>query len=82
MQFAAAEQRRRAGSRLLDIGCGAGCHAVPLADMGWDVLGLDLSEAMLEAATRRALRDELTDRLKFKRASMDQLPDAFLPSPN
>jgi hypothetical protein len=28
MQFAAAEQRRRAGSRLLDIGCGAGCQAV------------------------------------------------------
>ena len=71
MTFAATEDH---GGRLLDIGCGAGCNAVPLAQTGWTVLGLDLSEAMLEAAEQRALETELTERLTVKRSPMDQLP--------
>jgi 2-polyprenyl-3-methyl-5-hydroxy-6-metoxy-1,4-benzoquinol methylase len=74
MQFAAEELRRSNGNRLLDIGCGAGCNAVPLAQMGWNVLGLDLSEPMLAAAKKRANDGGLTDRLGFKRAPMDRLP--------
>ncbi len=71
MQFAKEEQQRGAGRRLLDIGCGAGCNAVPLARMGWDVLGLDLSEPMLEAARQR-LDDPA--RLQLQLAPMDRLP--------
>jgi len=74
MQFATDELRRSADSRLLDIGCGAGCNAVPLARMGWNVLGLDLSEPMLAAATRRAQDEALTAHLRFEPAPMDQLP--------
>jgi len=74
MQFATAEQRRGTGSRLLDIGCGAGSNAVPLARIGWDVLGLDLSEAMLQAATRRADEGNLTATLRFESAPMERLP--------
>ncbi len=74
MKFATDEFQRGTGSRLLDIGCGAGCNAVPLARMGWDVLGLDLSEPMLEAATRRAETEELTSHLRFEPAPMEQLP--------
>ena len=70
MKFAATE----AGGQLLDIGCGAGCNAVPLAQAGWNVLGLDLSDAMLEAAGKRAIEGDLTERLSFKHSSMDQLP--------
>jgi 2-polyprenyl-3-methyl-5-hydroxy-6-metoxy-1,4-benzoquinol methylase len=74
MQFASMEMQKRTGSRLLDIGCGAGCNAIPLARMGWEVLGLDLSEPMLKAAAQRATDEALTDRLLFKRASMEKLP--------
>lgn len=74
MAFAADELRRGKGARLLDIGCGAGSNAVPLARMGWDVLGLDLSEPMLEAASRRAEEEKLTATLRFAQAPMEQLP--------
>jgi SAM-dependent methyltransferase len=38
------------GARLLDIACGTGRHAVELAKRGYDVVGLDASEAMLDLA--------------------------------
>jgi SAM-dependent methyltransferase len=39
-----------AGSRILDIGCGHGRHAVPLAQFGFIVVGLDASWALLQRA--------------------------------
>ncbi|MFP4148266.1 MAG: class I SAM-dependent methyltransferase [Nitriliruptoraceae bacterium] len=42
------------GSRVLDVGCGTGRHAVPIAAMGAEVTGLDQSPAMLERAEARA----------------------------
>lgn len=74
MRFAKEEQLRGSGRRLLDIGCGAGSNAVPLARIGWEVLGLDLSEPMLAAANRRAREEQLTETLCFKPAAMEQLP--------
>jgi SAM-dependent methyltransferase len=40
--------------RLLDLGCGTGRHAVHLTERGFEVTGVDQSEAMLEHARRRA----------------------------
>lgn len=37
----------------LDVACGAGRHAVVLADLGYDVLGIDLSASSIAAARRR-----------------------------
>jgi SAM-dependent methyltransferase len=48
---------RRAGIRdglVVDIGCGSGIWARALTDAGYDVLGVDVSEAMLQIARRRA----------------------------
>ena len=45
MQVAAREWR--ASARLLDIGCGAGRNAIPLAQSGWLVVGTDLSRSMV-----------------------------------
>lgn len=39
---------------VLDLGCGTGAHAVRLAQRGLEVVGVDLSDGMLEAARRRA----------------------------
>ena len=41
------------GTRCLDIGCGAARNAIPLAQLGFQVTGTDLSEPMLAAARER-----------------------------
>jgi SAM-dependent methyltransferase len=43
-----------AGSTLLDVGCGTGRHTVGMAQAGFFVTGVDLSDAMLEKARQRA----------------------------
>jgi len=39
------------GRTLLDVGCGTGEHARHFAEEGWRVVGIDLSEKMVEDAT-------------------------------
>jgi SAM-dependent methyltransferase len=70
----ARERRREGGARLLDLGCGAGRNAVPLAREGWHVLGTDLSWPMLRAAADRARTEGLEDRLQVALAPMDGVP--------
>jgi SAM-dependent methyltransferase len=43
-----------AGSTVLDIGCGAGRTAIPLAQKGYQVVGIDLMPKMLDAAKLQA----------------------------
>jgi SAM-dependent methyltransferase len=38
------------GSRILDLACGHGRHAIPLAERGYQVTGQDLSEVFLDRA--------------------------------
>src|SRR3990172_6890165 len=42
------------GTRLLDLGCGYGRHAIPLAQRGYAVTAMDLSRASLAVARRSA----------------------------
>jgi len=74
LQFAEAERRRVPGGWALDIGCGAGRNAVPLARAGWQVLGTDLSWPMLEAAARRSRAEDAGRRLRVAVAPMECLP--------
>ena len=62
----------RGHTRALDVGCGAGRNTVPLAQLGWQVVGLDLSWPMLAAARQRARH--LAERVQLARAPMDALP--------
>ena len=74
MSFAEAERRRGGDARVLDLGCGAGRNAVPLARQGWNVLGIDLSMPMLSAAAGRAREEGVADRVHVVRGRMDTIP--------
>lgn len=41
-------------ARILDLGCGAGRTSIPLAEMGLQVTGVDLSAGMVEVAREQA----------------------------
>ena len=75
IQFARDEIREVGRAlRVLDIGCGAGRNAVPLAQLGCRVFGIDLSEAMLTAAVQRAREHHLEGSLHVALAAMNQIP--------
>src|SRR5438477_7557574 len=42
------------GMKVLDLGCGDGTTAVPEAQLGADVLGVDIAQNLVEAGNRRA----------------------------
>lgn len=52
------------GSRVLDVACGAGRHARALAELGHDVVGIDLSRDLLARA----------EEVRIARADMRALP--------
>lgn len=76
LAFAAGELATGRGQRLLDIGCGAARNAVPLARLGWHVLGTDLSEPMLAAARLRGSSEVPPVHMQVVMAPMDALPVA------
>ena len=51
--------------RVLDLGCGDGTTAIPMALLGADVVGIDIARSLVEAGTKRAAQEGLT-RLKFQ----------------
>jgi 2-polyprenyl-6-hydroxyphenyl methylase/3-demethylubiquinone-9 3-methyltransferase len=60
-----------AGVGLLDVGCGAGLFAEPLARLGADVVGIDPARAAIEAARRHA--EETGARLAYRAATVEEL---------
>ena len=65
--------------QLLDLGCGTGAYSVGLAELGWDVTGVDLSEDMLRRARERGatvVRADATD-LPFDDGSFDAAVSIF-----
>jgi ubiquinone/menaquinone biosynthesis C-methylase UbiE len=49
------------GLRVLDLGCGDGTTALPTAQLGADVLGVDIARNLVEAANRRAREAKLAN---------------------
>lgn len=65
------------GAKILDLGCGPGEQAVALATRGYEVMGIDLSLAMLARAADEAA--EKNQRINFLQGDMRELTfdDAF-----
>jgi 2-polyprenyl-3-methyl-5-hydroxy-6-metoxy-1,4-benzoquinol methylase len=57
--------------RVLDLACGPGRHAIPLAAFGCEVLGMDASEVLLKRAKERAERASV--KVQFEHADMREL---------
>jgi len=59
-------------TRILDVGTGTGFLALLLAELGYDVVGIDFSRGMLEVAIQKARRSNLE--VEFKIADAESLP--------
>src|SRR5438094_2397179 len=62
------------GMRVLDVGCGDGTTAVPAAQLGADVLGVDIASNLVAAGNARA-REFGLDNLTFQEGDASDLKD-------
>jgi SAM-dependent methyltransferase len=63
--------------RAVELGCGTGTNAIWLAQQGFDVTGVDLSELAIERAQAKAASASV--RVTFLQADVLALPDLGLP---
>ncbi|MFI5129648.1 MAG: class I SAM-dependent methyltransferase [Chitinophagales bacterium] len=64
----------RKGVKVLDLGCGDGTTAIPAAELGADVLGVDIATNLVEAGNLRAKASGLTN-IKFQEGDATNLAD-------
>lgn len=77
--WSAFAQRAMAGqaggrSRILELGCGTGRVALPVAREGATVVGIDRSDAMLDRARKRVKRARLQKHVQLVRGDIRHLP--------
>lgn len=60
------------GAKVLDLCCGMGRHSLSLAEKGYDVTGMDLSEVLLNEARK----EPEADRIRWVQGDMRELPFA------
>jgi ubiquinone/menaquinone biosynthesis C-methylase UbiE len=63
-----------ADREVLEIACGTGRFTVALAEAGADVVGLDISAAMLQQGREKAREAGVADHLEFMRGDAGRLP--------
>ena len=61
---------------VLDLGCGTGGHAAILAKRGYQVVGVDRSEEMIEIAKKKT--KDIGFSTKFIKSEILNLPQGFL----
>ncbi|MEJ7677887.1 MAG: class I SAM-dependent methyltransferase [Segetibacter sp.] len=57
---------------IIDIGCGTGRHSLELAKRGYSVVGIDLSQSLLDKAREKAANGRLN--IPFLHHDARQLP--------
>jgi ubiquinone/menaquinone biosynthesis C-methylase UbiE len=60
--------------RILEVACGTGRFTAMLADQGADIVGMDISEAMLEQGRRKAAATGVEGELSFLQGDAGRLP--------
>jgi 2-polyprenyl-6-hydroxyphenyl methylase/3-demethylubiquinone-9 3-methyltransferase len=69
------ERRPLAGKKAVDVGCGAGLLAEPLARLGAEVTGIDAAAENVEVARRHAERQGLA--IDYRTGSIDALAGTY-----
>jgi ubiquinone/menaquinone biosynthesis C-methylase UbiE len=66
------DEAKRSGSPVLELGCGTGRILIPIAEAGIDIVGLDLSDAMLSVAQRKiaSLPTSVQERIELVEGDM------------
>ncbi|MFW6321245.1 MAG: class I SAM-dependent methyltransferase, partial [Halohasta sp.] len=62
------------GERVLEVACGTGRFTVMMAQQGADIIGLDISPAMLSQGRQKAKRAGVDDHVEFMRGDAARLP--------
>jgi len=58
---------------ILDLGCGTGNHALPLAQQGYQIVGVDRSSTMLDRAREKAAEQQLDGKAVFYQGDIRSL---------
>ncbi|GGO08158.1 class I SAM-dependent methyltransferase [Saccharibacillus kuerlensis] len=58
------------GAKVLDLCCGMGRHSLSLAEKGYEVTGMDLSDVLLDEAKK----EDGADRIRWVQGDMRELP--------
>ena len=74
---AIAEKHVQPGNRVLEIGCGTGSLAVMMARRGAEVVGIDVSPAMLGEAEKKVTDEGLGDRITLRRMDASEIDRQF-----
>jgi ubiquinone/menaquinone biosynthesis C-methylase UbiE len=66
------EYAEKTGKDILELGCGTGRVAIPIAEAGYTVTGLDLSDSMLEVfkTKLKSASEEAKSRIKYINSDM------------
>jgi ubiquinone/menaquinone biosynthesis C-methylase UbiE len=72
-----AEKQVQAGDRVLEIGCGTGTLAIMMAQRGAEVVGIDVSPAMLAEAEKKIARQELGGQITLYRMEAAEIDRHF-----